>query len=67
MNTRPLLVPTLLAALLLALGGCTHQPAPYAQPRAPQTSVAPGTTNGMVTPSYGSGFNPETGLMNEGH
>jgi hypothetical protein len=65
MNTRPLLVSSVLA-LLLALGGCAHQPAPYAQPRAPLRSEAPGTTNGMVTPSYGSGFNPETGLMNEG-
>jgi hypothetical protein len=42
-------------------------PAPFAVPAAPKSALAPATRNGIPVPSYGSGYNPETGTWAEGH
>jgi hypothetical protein len=65
MNICVRVIPCILT--FVALSGCASSPAPFALPAAPKSTFAPATRNGMVVPSYGSGYNPETGTRAEGH
>jgi hypothetical protein len=58
-----------LFGLTVCLAGCgpNPPPAPYAVSPAPQADFAPATRDGKVTPSNGSGYNPETGTRAQGH
>lgn len=65
MNICVRVIPCILT--FVALSGCALSPAPFAVPAAPKSALAPATRNGIPVPSYGSGYNPETGTWAEGH
>jgi hypothetical protein len=64
---KALLTSATVTGLVMGLSGCgPYSPPAYPDSPAPHQVLAPATINGKVTPSYGSSYNPETGLMNEG-